>query len=155
MAERLLLVPVVSGFDAELDKTSPVDGRPCLEILDFARIKETPTAVAAELSRFGGSRFVDFRDAEYGQDEDDPTDEEAAGRRFPIESRGYDPAAVDDWFVRHGAADGAFETRAAAKAELLADLAKGFPVVARGYDRWMVNMVMKTMAGEVAGWDEG
>ncbi|WP_158554100.1 hypothetical protein [Micromonospora deserti] len=59
-APRLLLVPVPGALlDLPATERHPVDGRAAVELLDLARVRERPTAVATALAEYAGDRFVD------------------------------------------------------------------------------------------------
>jgi hypothetical protein len=149
MTARLLLVPASAGFEARLDQLSPVDARPCLELLDLEDVREKPADVVDALSRSGGERFLDARLAAT----------QAVGPVIPVRLpsfaitwRGYDRTVVDTLilFAQSGIGDPDGPNRMQAKAQLEARMAKGLPRALRGYDRARVDAVLKLVSERLA-----
>ncbi|MEU7795241.1 hypothetical protein [Micromonospora tulbaghiae] len=144
----LLLVPAAaSTLDLPLTHSSPLDDRPCLVLLEVHHVREKTDQVADALARYGGTRFTDHR--RLVRQRFDSVD-------FPIEARGYDPAAVDA-LVQKG--------REALRSEdLLLHLAAKvrverapveLPLVAHGYDRVQVDAFLRDLSAVLGRFEEG
>lgn len=137
---RLLLMPV-DGADIGAPPTehSPLDGRPCLLLLDFNDVRNTPDEVADALARFGGNRFVDLR----------RVIDDRFSVEFSIVLRGYDPGAVDQLVTdgRRALLASSWPQRFEVKTRIEA---ASLPTVMRGYDREQVDQLLAALSAQLA-----
>ncbi|WP_245718723.1 DivIVA domain-containing protein [Micromonospora rhizosphaerae] len=143
----LLLVPSSrSTLDRPLTHRSPLDDRPCLVLLDLEVVRQSTSAVAAGLARFGGTRFTDFRQV---------TRQRFDSPDFTIGLHGYAPARVDHLIKRGQAAliSDVLLERYGAKA-VIDQAREDLPIASRGYDREQVDAFLEELSAALARWDE-
>lgn len=144
----LLLVPAAtSTLDRPLTHHSPLDDRPCLVLLEVHDVREKTDQVADALARYGGSRFTDHRRL---------VRQRFGSATFPIEARGYDPAAVDALVQkgREALRSEDFLLRVATKAQVEQALVE-LPLVAHGYDRARADAFLRGLSAALARFEEG
>ncbi|MFD4207275.1 hypothetical protein ACFWRG_14925 [Micromonospora tulbaghiae] len=144
----LLLVPAAtSALDLPLTHRSPLDGRPCLVLLEVHDVREKTDQVADALARYGGSRFTDHRRL---------VRQRFDSVHFPIEARGYDRAAVDALVQkgREALRSEDFLLHLAAKVRV-EHAPVELPLVAHGYDRVQVDAFLRDLSAVLARFEEG
>ncbi|SBT49262.1 hypothetical protein [Micromonospora narathiwatensis] len=140
-AARLVGVPA-AGLPPGPPTTArhPRDGRPAVELLDLAQVRERPDDVVAALTRYSGGRFTDARTAPGGW---------SAGTAivFAVGLRGYDKRQVDGLVGRaeEALATGDAAARRAARAEIEQARAAGIEVALRGYDVGQVDATLDAL----------
>ncbi|MFJ6199319.1 hypothetical protein [Micromonospora sp. NPDC092111] len=139
-APRLLAVPA-PGTTAGLPLGARFDGRPAIELLDLAHVRESPEKIAAALAGHAGGRFRDAR-----RDDGFPVPD------FTTVLRGYSPDVVRPLVDRARAAldSGDPAQRRAARAELTEARATGLPVALRGYDVVQVDETLTALHAALA-----
>jgi DivIVA domain-containing protein len=144
-APRLLLVPAdPTSFEQPSTAQDPLGDRPCLVLLDFAEVRDTPDEVAAALVRFAGDRFTDLRRLLAA---------EALGRPdFTVALRGYEIGPVDD-LIRRGrlALIGTDRPRRVEVSGEIQAALGSFPLALRGYDRSQVDSFLRELSARLAG----
>ncbi|GAA1416509.1 hypothetical protein ACFQZ4_29475 [Catellatospora coxensis] len=137
---RLLLVPAPDvDLGVPLTARSPLDGRPCLPVIDFELVRDKPRAVAATLALHGGDRFVDDRKwlrKAFKQPD------------FTVRPFGYDRAHIDD-VIRRGR-NMLDSTDWRARRDLALELLPPHPIKSDGYDRAQVDKFTSRLSALIA-----